>query len=231
MLDAFLLADGRFPAGGHVHSAGVEAAVADGRVHDEESLAAYMHGRLHTAGLTDAALAVGDHDADPRRRRAGRARGRAARARRRGRARASRPAAARGVAPARAPARARGGACWPSVVLPEAAGLLPDGPHQPCALGLVGCAAGLAADEVARARGPPRVATPGAGGACGLLGLDPFAVAALAAGLAADGEAVVREALSLRRRARWPTCPRAPGRSSRSRPWSTRQWDVRMFTT
>ena len=34
-LDAFLLADGRFPAGGHVHSAGVEAAVADGRVHDD----------------------------------------------------------------------------------------------------------------------------------------------------------------------------------------------------
>ena len=27
-----LLADGRFPAGGHVHSAGIEAAVGDGRV-------------------------------------------------------------------------------------------------------------------------------------------------------------------------------------------------------
>ena len=48
-LAALLLADGRFPAGGHVHSAGVEAAVADGRVHDEDSLAAYVRGRLLTA--------------------------------------------------------------------------------------------------------------------------------------------------------------------------------------
>ena len=81
MLDAFLLADGRFPAGGHVHSAGVEAAVADGRVHDEESLAAYMRGRLLTAGLTDAALAVATTTRVRAARRAGRARGRAARAR------------------------------------------------------------------------------------------------------------------------------------------------------
>ena len=47
-----LLADGRFPAGGHAHSGGVEAAVAAGRVHDTASLEAFCRGRLHTAGLT-----------------------------------------------------------------------------------------------------------------------------------------------------------------------------------
>ena len=33
-----LLADGRFPAGGHAHSGGVEAAVTHGAVHDTDSL-------------------------------------------------------------------------------------------------------------------------------------------------------------------------------------------------
>ncbi|MDP9388377.1 MAG: urease accessory protein UreF, partial [Actinomycetota bacterium] len=50
VLSALLLADGRFPAGGHAHSAGVEAAVADGRVGDVASLAAFARGRLWTAG-------------------------------------------------------------------------------------------------------------------------------------------------------------------------------------
>ena len=51
-----LLADGRLPAGGHVHSGGIESAVADGRVHDLASLRSFTEGRLWTAGLTDAAL-------------------------------------------------------------------------------------------------------------------------------------------------------------------------------
>jgi urease accessory protein len=53
-----LLADGRFPAGGHAHSAGVEAAVADGRVVDMASLADFTEGRLRTVALVDAALAM-----------------------------------------------------------------------------------------------------------------------------------------------------------------------------
>ena len=53
-----LLADGRFPAGGHVHSAGIEAAVGEGRVADVDSLRAFLIGRLHTSGLADAALAA-----------------------------------------------------------------------------------------------------------------------------------------------------------------------------
>lgn len=53
-----VLADGRFPAGGHAHSGGAEAAVAAGRVRDAEGLAAFCRGRLHTTGLTSAALAA-----------------------------------------------------------------------------------------------------------------------------------------------------------------------------
>lgn len=53
-----VLADGRFPAGGHAHSGGVEPAVKAGRVHDAASLAEFCRGRLHTAGLVSASLAA-----------------------------------------------------------------------------------------------------------------------------------------------------------------------------
>ncbi|OUC94863.1 urease accessory protein UreF, partial [Streptosporangium minutum] len=43
-----VLADGRFPAGGHAHSGGAEAAVTAGRVHDVASLREFCRGRLHT---------------------------------------------------------------------------------------------------------------------------------------------------------------------------------------
>jgi len=57
-LALLLLADGRFPAGGHAHSAGAEAAVVDRRVTDVNSLAAFVAGRVRSVGLTDAALAA-----------------------------------------------------------------------------------------------------------------------------------------------------------------------------
>jgi len=53
-----LLADGRFPGGGHAHSGGLEAAVAAGRVTGLEGLASFLTGRLATTGLTDAWLAA-----------------------------------------------------------------------------------------------------------------------------------------------------------------------------
>ncbi|MFC5909810.1 urease accessory protein UreF, partial [Streptacidiphilus monticola] len=46
------LADGRFPAGGHAHSGGAEAAVGAGRVRDAATMEAFCLGRLHTSGLT-----------------------------------------------------------------------------------------------------------------------------------------------------------------------------------
>lgn len=53
-----LLADGRFPGGGHAHSGGLEAAVADGSVTGLDGLADFLAGRLATTGLTDAWLAA-----------------------------------------------------------------------------------------------------------------------------------------------------------------------------
>ncbi|MFD8014368.1 urease accessory protein UreF, partial [Streptomyces sp. NPDC059762] len=53
-----VLADGRFPAGGHAHSGGAEAAVKAGRIRDAAGLEAFCLGRLHTVGLTAAGLAA-----------------------------------------------------------------------------------------------------------------------------------------------------------------------------
>jgi urease accessory protein len=51
-----LLADGRFPAGGHAQSGGVEAAVAAGRVHDLPTLESFLTGRAATTGAVAAAF-------------------------------------------------------------------------------------------------------------------------------------------------------------------------------
>ena len=53
-----LVADGRFPGGGHAHSGGLEAAVADGSVHDLSTLESFLLGRLLTVGESDAWLAA-----------------------------------------------------------------------------------------------------------------------------------------------------------------------------
>ena len=53
-----LLVDGRFPAGGHAYSAGVEAAVSIGDVVDSTTLERYLQGRLATTGQVDAAFAA-----------------------------------------------------------------------------------------------------------------------------------------------------------------------------
>ncbi len=53
-----MLVDGRFPAGGHTNSAGVEAAVRVGDIRDEPSLRRYLTGRLATTGIVDAAFSA-----------------------------------------------------------------------------------------------------------------------------------------------------------------------------
>lgn len=53
-----MLVDGRFPAGGHSYSAGVEAAVAIGDVINGPTLERYLRGRLATTGQVDAAFAA-----------------------------------------------------------------------------------------------------------------------------------------------------------------------------
>ena len=53
-----VLADGRLPTGAHAHSGGLEAACADGRVGDLDTLAEFLRGRLATAGLVAAGFAA-----------------------------------------------------------------------------------------------------------------------------------------------------------------------------
>lgn len=57
-LATLVLADARFPGGGHVHSGGLEDAVTRGLVTGVDDLAAFLHGRLRTAGALAAMFAA-----------------------------------------------------------------------------------------------------------------------------------------------------------------------------
>jgi urease accessory protein len=86
------LSDSRLPTGGHVHSGGVEEAIAESLVRDLVTLRAFLRRRIRTAGLVSASvaaavhsgslsLALADREADartpaPAARRASRAQGR-----------------------------------------------------------------------------------------------------------------------------------------------------------
>jgi urease accessory protein len=169
-----LLADGRFPAGGHAHSGGAEAAVHAGAVHDPASLEGFCRGRLHTAGLTAAGLAaaatVGLDWAE-----------------------LDAAAEARTPAPAlRATSRRLGRqllraarTAWPGPDLDRLAASYPHGAHQPVVLGLAAAAAGLTPHDAAHLALYESVTGP-ATAAVRLLGLDPFAVGAVLARLAPD---------------------------------------------
>nr|WTA64832.1 urease accessory protein UreF [Micromonospora sp. NBC_00855] len=191
-----LLADGRFPAGAHAHSGGLEAAVAAGRVTDLASLEAFLAGRLATAGLVGAAFAAAAHraavaeTADP----AGSARS----ARRSGAlARLDAELDARTAAPAlRAVSRRQGRALlragrtiWPNAPFADLPAT-PGGAHQPLVLGLLCAAAGLSRVETATIAAYGTL-TGAASAGVRLLGLDPYQVQALLVGLAdaCDGTA------------------------------------------
>lgn len=193
-LAVLLLADGRFPAGGHAHSAGVEAAVDDGRVADVASLEDYVRGRLWSAGLTDAALAAAT---------AGRLadwRGDVAAAA--VLATLDAEADARVAVPALRAASRRLGAqlvraarrCWDEAVLDAAAGVHPAGLHQPVALGVAVVAAGAGPGAAAALAVHHAMTTP-VQAAVRLLGLDPFAATAVVARLAGEGAGVVAKAV------------------------------------
>jgi urease accessory protein len=194
-----VLADGRLPAGGHAHSGGIEAAVVDGTVTRLDDLAGFLRGRLSTTGVVVAAFAAAacrsvlTADRDP----AGVVADLDAELDARTPSPAQR-AASRGQG--RALLRA-GRAAWPVPSGLEPARLLPgDGgtPRQPglhhaVALGVVAAAAGLAPADAALAAAYGTVTGP-ASAATRLLGLDPLAVTALLAQLAADIDAVAARA-------------------------------------
>jgi urease accessory protein len=184
-----LLADGRFPSGGHAHSGGLEPAAALEGVQDIATLEAFLVGRLATAGLVAASFAAATC--------------------------AAFLATSNGVSldvldaefNARSPSPAlrtasrrlgrqvlrAGRAVWPHPGLEELAAAPGSGPHQPIGFGAVAAAAGLRPDTTALAAAHDAVIGP-ATAAVRLLGLDPFAVHATIARLAAQISATATEA-------------------------------------
>jgi urease accessory protein len=178
-----LLTDGRFPAGTHAHSGGLEAAVRAGRVTGTDELAGFLRGRLATAGPVIAAFAAAAHlapDAETLKELDAELD-----------ARTPSPALRlASVRQGRALVRA-GRATWPSPGYDR----LPDGPHQPIALGVTASAAGLSAEQAALA-GAYGVLTGPAGAAVRLLGLDPYQVQLLLAQLAGGCATVATDAVA-----------------------------------
>ncbi|MGW2225847.1 urease accessory protein UreF [Streptomyces formicae] len=183
-----VLADGRFPAGGHAHSGGAEEAVKAGRVTGAASLESFCRGRLHTTGLVTAALAAAaalgvdpvdlDTAADARTpslalrvaaRRLGRQMMRAARA------------------------------TWPHPELDALARHFPKGAHQPVVLGLTARAAGLGLEDAAYCSAYEGISGP-ATATVRLLSLDPFDATAVLARLAPDVDRVACRAVDAARR-------------------------------
>ncbi|MBY8860558.1 urease accessory protein UreF [Nocardia sp. CA2R105] len=159
----FTLADSRLPVGGHVHSGGVEEAVASGLVRDVVTLELYLRRRIRTSGLVTASLAAavcaGEWDVR----------------------RAEGEADARTPAPAaRAASRAQGRGLlrlakqvWPHQDWRE----LGARPHLSTVFGVVGIAAQVSAREIAGVVVYTTM-TGAATAAQRLLALDPAAVAA-----------------------------------------------------
>jgi urease accessory protein len=175
-----LLADARFPAGGHAHSGGVEPAATAGTVTDLASLELFLRGRLRTAGLTAAGLAA-----------AACAWAGAAAAPRDSRdfwVAIDAEADARTPSPAQREASRRQGrtllraarAAWPDAPWLTDLGRQP---HHPVALGATAAAAGCSPVEAARIAAYHAVTGP-ASAAIRLLALDPMQATAILARLA-----------------------------------------------
>lgn len=199
VLALLLLGDGRLPTGGHVHSGGVEQAVAAGRVHDEETLRAFALGRLSTVGRTDAALAAAT---GARLASASSATWAASLRELDGEAHARVTATSLRVASRRLGRQLLrvAGPAWPHPVMAVAGAVggvaaSGGGLHAPVALGTVAFAAGVDVRGTAALAAHATVAVP-TQAAVRLLGLDPFAVAAVAAGLSAEAARVVDEAVA-----------------------------------
>ncbi|MEU0782071.1 urease accessory UreF family protein [Streptomyces sp. NPDC006173] len=183
-----VLADGRFPAGGHAHSGGAEAAVKAGRITGAASLEEFCRGRLHTTGLVAAALAAAA-------------------------ALGGDPVALDAAADARTPSLALRGvarrlgrqlmraarATWPCAELDQLAKEFPKGAHQPVVLGVAARAAGLGPEDAAYCSAYECVSGP-ASATVRLLSLDPFDATAVLARLAPELDVVAHAAASAARR-------------------------------
>jgi urease accessory protein len=184
-----MLADARFPAGGHAHSGGLEGAVTAGAVTDVRSLELFIRGRLATAGMVAAGLAAaacahsGQEHPGPAHSPAGVW------------AWLDAEADARTPSPAQREASRRQGrallraavAAWPAPWLDDLAGARPP-PHHAIAVGAVAAAAGSGPPEAALVAAYLAVTGP-ASAAIRLLSLNPIEVAAMIARLGGAIEA------------------------------------------
>ncbi|WP_405921141.1 urease accessory protein UreF [Streptomyces sp. NBC_00122] len=217
-----VLADGRFPAGGHAHSGGAEAACKAGRIHDAATLEDFCRGRLHTAGLTAAALAAAAAlGIDP--------------------AELDAAADARTPSPALRTAARRLGrqllraarATWPGPELGALAAAFPRGAHQPVVLGLTARAAGLGPSDAAQVAAYEAVGGP-ATATVRLLGLDPFEASGVLARLAPELDAVAARAAEAARRALTEGVEALPATSSPLLEIAAEvhaDWPVRLFAS
>ncbi|GAA3724972.1 urease accessory protein [Spinactinospora alkalitolerans] len=203
-----LLADGRFPSGGHAHSGGLEAAAGMEGVHGIAALELFLRGRLDTVGVVAAAFAAA-----------------ACAAFREAVSRSDTTAGLDGDSRQSGPADTRttieqldlefdarcpspvlrttsrrlgrqllraGRAAWPHPVLDAPASSPGRGPHQPVALGAVAAAARLQPDAAALAAAHDAVTGP-ATAAVRLLSLNPFTVHAVLARLGSQVHAVAAD--------------------------------------
>lgn len=213
-----LLADGRFPSGGHAHSGGLEAAVVHKRLLDLAGLRTFLIGRLYTTGLVGAAFTA---------------------------AACARPDTmdeledeldARTPSPAlRLAARRQGrslcraaAVVWPGPHVTRA-NAHRKGLHQPVAFGVVAEAAGCTPGESASISAYHAVAGP-ASAAVRLLGLDPYRVNGLIAELGDQCDDVARQATEA---ARGPAAD-LPAASSPLLDVSAEDhasWEVRLFAS
>ncbi|TDE53228.1 urease accessory protein UreF [Nonomuraea mesophila] len=166
-----ILADGRFPAGGHAHSGGAEEAVTAGCVRDVASLEEFCRGRLSTSGLVAAGLAAAAATGyDP--------------------LLLEEAADARTAAPALRNASRKLGrqllravrTAWPCTELDALATARPRGAHQPVVLGVAAHCAGLTPLDAAYVAAYESISGP-ATATVRLLRLDPFDITAVLARL------------------------------------------------
>lgn len=217
-----VLADGRFPAGGHAHSGGAEAAVKAGRINGAASLEEFCRGRLHTAGLVSAGLAAAAAEGyDP--------------------LELDAAADARTPSPAlRLVARRLGRqlmraarATWPSGELDALARAFPKGAHQPVVLGVAARAAGLSAVDAGYCAAYESVSGP-VSAAVRLLSLDPFDGSGVLARLAPELDLVVERAVAAARVAvveGADALPAASGVLLEVGAEAHAGWDVRLFAS
>lgn len=176
-MNLLLLTDGRFPAGGHAHSGGIEAAVMAGRVSGVDTLAVFLAGRLTTTGRVAAALAAAAAagGSDPAHL-----------------VHMDAEAGARVPSPAlRAASRVQGRQLLRTArAVLDGVPAAPEELHLPVAMGLVCWATpGLGPMDAARWALYDAISGP-ASAAVRLLGLDPFRVWGVVAALLPDAEAI-----------------------------------------